>query len=157
MRHRCRGRGLGLAPSQPARAATASVRVDVPGGTVCVTEHADGELDLRGPAVIVARGTIDAQLVEGARVTGIALQRESTAVAAKGPIGSLGRRLDDLRRRGAGHRRRRARAAGSCTSSARHGVLGDVDPDVVLAAAYVFPADHLRREWETARQVMTPR
>ena len=37
-----------------------SVRVDVPGGTVHVTEHADGELDLRGPAVVVARGTIDA-------------------------------------------------------------------------------------------------
>lgn len=39
---------------------------------------------------------------------------------------------------------------------ARHGVLGDVDADVVLASAYVFPADHLRREWEAARQVMTP-
>ena len=37
------------------------MRVDVPGGTVHVTEHADGELDLRGPAVIVARGTIDAR------------------------------------------------------------------------------------------------
>lgn len=35
------------------------VRVDVPGGTVWVTEHDDGRLDLRGPAVIVARGTID--------------------------------------------------------------------------------------------------
>jgi hypothetical protein len=38
----------------------------------------------------------------------------------------------------------------------RHGVLGDVDPDVVLAAAYIFPADHLRAEWVTARAVMTP-
>jgi len=37
----------------------ATIRVDVPGGTVWVTEHADGRLDLRGPAVIVARGTID--------------------------------------------------------------------------------------------------
>jgi diaminopimelate epimerase len=37
----------------------ATTRVDVPGGTVWVTEHADGRLDLRGPAVIVARGTID--------------------------------------------------------------------------------------------------
>ncbi|MGB2838635.1 MAG: hypothetical protein WBC76_02290, partial [Actinomycetes bacterium] len=37
----------------------------------------------------------------------------------------------------------------------RHGVLGDVDADVVLAAAYVFPADHLRREWEGARRKMT--
>ena len=36
-----------------------TVRVDVPGGSVYVTEHDDGELDLRGPAVLVARGTID--------------------------------------------------------------------------------------------------
>ena len=39
--------------------ASPSVRVDVPGGTLYVTEHDDGELDLRGPAVIVARGTLD--------------------------------------------------------------------------------------------------
>jgi diaminopimelate epimerase len=39
----------------------ATVRVDVPGGTLYVTEHDDGELDLRGPAVIVARGEIDEQ------------------------------------------------------------------------------------------------
>jgi hypothetical protein len=38
----------------------------------------------------------------------------------------------------------------------RHGVLGDVDPDVVLAAAYIFPADYLRREWMAARGGMTP-
>jgi diaminopimelate epimerase len=37
----------------------ATIRVDVPGGTVWVTEHPGGRLDLRGPAVIVARGTID--------------------------------------------------------------------------------------------------
>lgn len=37
----------------------ATVRVDVPGGTVYVTEHEDGQLDLRGPVVIVARGSID--------------------------------------------------------------------------------------------------
>lgn len=36
-----------------------TVRVDVPGGTLHVTEHEGGELDLRGPAVVVARGTID--------------------------------------------------------------------------------------------------
>jgi diaminopimelate epimerase len=36
-----------------------TVRVDVPGGTVYVTEHPDGELDLRGPVTIVARGTLD--------------------------------------------------------------------------------------------------
>lgn len=38
----------------------------------------------------------------------------------------------------------------------RHGVLGDVDPDVVTAAAYFFPADVVRTEWLAARQVMTP-
>ena len=36
-----------------------TVRVDVPGGTVWVTEHDDGHLDLRGHAVMVARGSID--------------------------------------------------------------------------------------------------
>jgi diaminopimelate epimerase len=39
--------------------AASSVRVDVPGGSVYVTERSDGALELRGPAVIVARGTID--------------------------------------------------------------------------------------------------
>jgi diaminopimelate epimerase len=39
--------------------ASPTVRVDVPGGTVYVTERADGELELLGPAVIVARGEID--------------------------------------------------------------------------------------------------
>jgi diaminopimelate epimerase len=38
---------------------TASVRVDVPGGTVHVEERPDGELILRGPAVIVGRGVVD--------------------------------------------------------------------------------------------------
>ncbi|HEX5017494.1 MAG TPA: diaminopimelate epimerase [Actinomycetes bacterium] len=38
-----------------------TVRVDVPGGTVYVTEHDDGELSLTGPAVIVARGRLDEQ------------------------------------------------------------------------------------------------
>jgi hypothetical protein len=38
----------------------------------------------------------------------------------------------------------------------RHGVLGDVDPDVVTAAAYFFPADVVRTQWQAARQVMTP-
>lgn len=33
-------------------------RVDVPGGTVYVTEDADGALVLRGPAELVARGTV---------------------------------------------------------------------------------------------------
>jgi hypothetical protein len=39
---------------------------------------------------------------------------------------------------------------------ARHGVLGDVDPDVVTAAAYFFPADVVRAEWTAARAVLTP-
>jgi hypothetical protein len=39
---------------------------------------------------------------------------------------------------------------------ARHAPLGDVDPDVVLAGAYFFPRDYLRREWLTARASLTP-
>jgi diaminopimelate epimerase len=35
------------------------MRVDVPGGTVEVTWRADGHVELAGPAVLVARGTID--------------------------------------------------------------------------------------------------
>jgi diaminopimelate epimerase len=38
-----------------------TIQVDVPGGSVFVTEHRDGQLDLGGPAVIVARGVLDAQ------------------------------------------------------------------------------------------------
>ncbi|HVQ18581.1 MAG TPA: hypothetical protein VMT27_06040 [Actinomycetes bacterium] len=38
----------------------------------------------------------------------------------------------------------------------RHGVLGDVDPDVVTASAYVFPPAVVRSEWEAARRLMTP-
>jgi hypothetical protein len=38
----------------------------------------------------------------------------------------------------------------------RHGVLGDVDADVITAAAYVFPADRVRSEWEAARRTLTP-
>jgi diaminopimelate epimerase len=33
--------------------------VDVPGGRLLITEHLDGEIELTGPAVIVAEGTID--------------------------------------------------------------------------------------------------
>jgi hypothetical protein len=73
----------------------------------------------------------------------------------KGPVGSLG---------GAWMSSPEEEAASEATGLdgwqlyflGRHGVLGDVDPDVVLAAAYVFPADHLRREWAAARAVMTP-
>lgn len=39
---------------------SAGVRVDVPGGTVRVHESLSGELVLTGPAVLVARGTLDA-------------------------------------------------------------------------------------------------
>lgn len=39
--------------------APTTVEVDVPGGSVRVTERADGHLVLSGPAVIVARGAID--------------------------------------------------------------------------------------------------
>ena len=38
----------------------------------------------------------------------------------------------------------------------RHGVMGDVDPDVITAVAYVFPPDHVRSEWEAARRTLTP-
>ena len=53
-RRRAAGAGEPSDATRPAR-----VRVDVPGGTVYVSEHDDGELDLTGPAVVVARGTID--------------------------------------------------------------------------------------------------
>jgi hypothetical protein len=82
-------------------------------------------------------------------------QARVTAVAAKGPIGSLG---------GAWMSTDAEEQAGVAAGLVdwqfyflgRHGVLGDVDPDVVRAAAYVFPSDHLRREWTAARAVMTP-
>ena len=35
------------------------IRVDIPGGTVGVTWHPDGTVELDGPAQIVARGEID--------------------------------------------------------------------------------------------------
>lgn len=42
------------------KAPASTYRIDVPGGTLHVTEHPDGRLDLIGPAVIVARGTLSA-------------------------------------------------------------------------------------------------
>jgi len=39
---------------------------------------------------------------------------------------------------------------------ARHGVLGVVDADVIAAAAYVFPPDHVRANWESALAKHTP-
>jgi diaminopimelate epimerase len=35
--------------------------VDVLGGTLVITERADGEIEMTGPAVIVAEGEIDAE------------------------------------------------------------------------------------------------
>ncbi|WP_330264016.1 diaminopimelate epimerase [Streptomyces griseorubiginosus] len=40
--------------------------VDVPGGTLVITERADGEIEMTGPAVIVAEGEIDADWLENA-------------------------------------------------------------------------------------------
>ncbi|MCT4352532.1 diaminopimelate epimerase [Streptomyces sp. Je 1-79] len=39
--------------------------VDVLGGTLLITEHPDGELDMTGPAVIVGEGTIDPAWLTG--------------------------------------------------------------------------------------------
>jgi diaminopimelate epimerase len=36
-----------------------SVRVDVPGGTLLVTEQVDGRIELQGPATLVGRGEVD--------------------------------------------------------------------------------------------------
>ncbi|MET9652337.1 diaminopimelate epimerase [Streptomyces sp. NPDC006460] len=44
----------------PARSGTpATYTVDVLGGTLIITEHPDGEIEMTGPAVIVAEGTLD--------------------------------------------------------------------------------------------------
>jgi diaminopimelate epimerase len=40
--------------------------VDVPGGTLVITERSDGEIEMTGPAVIVAEGEIDAEWLENA-------------------------------------------------------------------------------------------
>lgn len=37
----------------------ATYTVDLPGGTLVITERADGEIEMTGPAVIVAEGTVD--------------------------------------------------------------------------------------------------
>ncbi|MFJ4633275.1 diaminopimelate epimerase [Streptomyces sp. NPDC088847] len=42
----------------------ATYTVDVPGGTLVITERPDGEIELTGPAVIVAEGEIDAEWLE---------------------------------------------------------------------------------------------
>ncbi|MFD5234437.1 diaminopimelate epimerase [Streptomyces qaidamensis] len=40
--------------------------VDVPGGTLVITERPDGEIEMTGPAVIVAEGEIDADWLDAA-------------------------------------------------------------------------------------------
>ncbi|MFJ6728293.1 diaminopimelate epimerase [Streptomyces sp. NPDC091281] len=41
--------------------------VDVPGGRLVITEHPDGEIEMTGPAVIVAEGEIDPAWLENAQ------------------------------------------------------------------------------------------
>ncbi|MDQ1049083.1 diaminopimelate epimerase [Streptomyces sp. V4I2] len=42
----------------------ATYTVDLPGGTLVITERPDGEIEMTGPAVIVAEGRIDAEWLE---------------------------------------------------------------------------------------------
>ncbi|MEV6312892.1 diaminopimelate epimerase [Streptomyces sp. NPDC051840] len=44
--------------------APATYTVDLPGGTLVITEHPDGGIDMTGPAVIVAEGVIDPAWIE---------------------------------------------------------------------------------------------
>ncbi|MFG2743991.1 MULTISPECIES: diaminopimelate epimerase [Streptomyces] len=44
--------------------APATYTVDVPGGTLVITERPDGEIEMTGPAVIVAEGELDAEWLE---------------------------------------------------------------------------------------------
>lgn len=44
--------------------APATYTVDVPGGRLVITERPDGEIEMTGPAVIVAEGEIDAPWLE---------------------------------------------------------------------------------------------
>jgi diaminopimelate epimerase len=44
----------------------ATYTVDVPGGTLVITERPDGEIEMTGPAVIVATGEIDVEWLESA-------------------------------------------------------------------------------------------
>ncbi|GHD88688.1 diaminopimelate epimerase [Streptomyces naganishii] len=53
--------------AEPALTGTpATYRVDVPGGTLVITERPDGEIEMTGPAVIVAEGEIDTEWLESA-------------------------------------------------------------------------------------------
>ncbi|MGW2385236.1 diaminopimelate epimerase [Streptomyces sp. NPDC001658] len=44
--------------------APATYTVDVPGGTLVITERPDGEIEMAGPAVIVAEGELDTEWLE---------------------------------------------------------------------------------------------
>ncbi|MFJ9380845.1 diaminopimelate epimerase [Streptomyces sp. NPDC101455] len=44
----------------------ATYTVDVPGGTLVITERPDGQIEMTGPAVIVTEGEIDAEWLENA-------------------------------------------------------------------------------------------
>lgn len=79
----------------------------------------------------------------------------ATVVASKGPIGSLGgawmtSEAEEQATLDAGL------VGWELYFLARHGVLGVVDADVVTAAAYVFPPDHVRANWESALAKHTP-
>ncbi|MFF2200139.1 diaminopimelate epimerase [Streptomyces sp. NPDC058145] len=53
--------------ADPARTgAPATYTVDVPGGRLVITERPDGEIEMTGPAVVVAEGEIDAEWLESA-------------------------------------------------------------------------------------------
>ncbi|MEU9453239.1 diaminopimelate epimerase [Streptomyces sp. NPDC048277] len=53
--------------SDPAATGTpVTYTVDVPGGRLVITERPDGEIEMTGPAVIVAEGEIDAEWLENA-------------------------------------------------------------------------------------------
>ncbi len=54
------------APTRRPPAPPATYTVDVPGGTLVITERPDGEIEMTGPAVIVAEGEIDADWLETA-------------------------------------------------------------------------------------------
>ncbi|AXL91352.1 diaminopimelate epimerase [Streptomyces sp. CB09001] len=53
----------GLDPA--ATGTPATYTVDVPGGTLVITERPDGEIEMTGPAVIVAEGEFDSAWLEG--------------------------------------------------------------------------------------------
>ncbi len=46
--------------------APATYTVDVPGGTLIITERPDGEIERTGPAMIVAEGELDADWLKTA-------------------------------------------------------------------------------------------